>query len=55
MAGTSLGLAFGLAGGVIAAAAICLRRDRVLGVMAAFLPFAGSVYLIRRSLANPHG
>ncbi len=54
MAGTSVGLALGLMGGVIAAAAMCLRRDRVLAVMAAFVPFAGSLYLIRRSLVSPH-
>jgi hypothetical protein len=28
------------------------RGDRVIGVVAAFVPFAGSVYLIRRSLAG---
>jgi hypothetical protein len=55
MAGTSVGLALGLAGGVMAAAAVCLRRDRVPAVMAAFVPFAGCVYLVRRSLANPPG
>ena len=55
MAGTSVGLALGLAGGVIAMAAICLRHDRVLAVVAAFVPFAGSVYLIRRSLAIAQG
>lgn len=52
MAGTSAGLAFGVAGGFIAVAAIWLRGDRVIGVVAAFVPFAGSVYLIRRSLAT---
>jgi hypothetical protein len=55
MAGASVGLALGLAGGAMGAAAVCLRRDRVLAVMAAFLPFAGSVYLVRRSLAHPQG
>jgi hypothetical protein len=54
MAGTSVGLALGLMGGVIAAAAMGLRRDRVPAVMAAFVPFAGSLYLIRRSLVSPH-
>jgi hypothetical protein len=52
MAGTSVGLALGLTGGVVAAAAMCLRRDRVPLVMAAFVPCAGSLYLIRRSLVN---
>ena len=52
MAGASAGLALGLAGGILAVIAIVFRGDRVITVVAAFVPFAGSVYLIRRSLAG---
>lgn len=52
LAGASAGLALGLAGGILAVIAIVFRGDRVIGVVAAFVPFAGSVYLIRRSLAG---
>jgi hypothetical protein len=53
MAGTSAGLALGLAGGFLAVIAIVLRAERSVAVLVAFVPFAGSVYLIRRSLAIP--
>lgn len=52
MAGTSVGLALGVAGGIIAVAAVWLRGDRTIAVVAAFVPFTGSVYLIRRSLTT---
>jgi hypothetical protein len=52
MAGTSVGLALGVAGGIIAVAAVWLHGDRAIAVVAAFVPFTGSVYLIRRSLAT---
>ena len=52
LAGASAGMALGLAGGILAVIAIVLRGDRAVGVIAAFVPFAGSVYLIRRSLAG---
>lgn len=52
LAGASAGLALGLAGGMLAVIAIVFRGDRAIGVIAAFVPFAGSVYLIRRSLAG---
>jgi len=53
MAGASAGMALGLAGGTFAVIAIVFRGERVIGVIAAFVPFAGSVYLIRRSLTGP--
>jgi hypothetical protein len=52
LAGASAGLALGLAGGILAVIAMVFRGDRVIGVVAAFVPFAGSVYLIRCSLAG---
>lgn len=53
MAGASAGLVLGIAGGILALAAIWLRDERALAVVVAFLPFAGSAYLIRRSMTPP--
>jgi hypothetical protein len=52
MAGTAGGLALGLAGGVMALTAAWARGDLAIAVLAAFIPFAAAVYLVRRSLAT---
>jgi hypothetical protein len=52
MAGTAGGLAFGLASGLLALTAIWTRGDLAIGVLAAFMPFAAALYLIRRSLVT---
>jgi hypothetical protein len=53
MAGAAAGLTLGLAGGLLALAAVWLRGDLTIGVAASSMPFAAAVYLIRRSLV-PH-
>jgi hypothetical protein len=52
LAGTAGGLALGLASGLLAITAISTRGDLAIGVLAAFLPFAAALYLIRRSLVT---
>jgi hypothetical protein len=46
------GLALGLVGGVMALTAAWARGDLAIAVLAAFIPFAAAVYLVRRSLAT---
>lgn len=52
MAGAVSGLGLGVAGGVLALAAVGVGGERAHTVMVAFVPFCGAVYLIRRSLAT---